>query len=91
MKYVKVNSVEEADYWIPELDQRFRYKNLKRIYKLLKCKLLEEEFNDDILVTLGKPYKLSISKDDEEYVITDDLGREVNLWILHAGYFVKES
>jgi hypothetical protein len=91
MEYLKVTEPEEAEFWIPEYDLRYRYKGLKRIYKLLQCKLLGEEFNNDVLVTLGKPYKLSISQDDEEYVIIDDLGREITLWNLHAGYFVKED
>lgn len=39
--------------------------------------------------TLNQPYKLFKSLDGEISLIDDD-GNDINLWLAHKGYFVKE-
>lgn len=94
MEYVKVIRVEEAQYWIPEYDTKFigSYHTRKIViaYRNVMTKLFRMKIKGDKHITYGKPYKLYFSENEDPMII-DDKGQRINLWLLHNGYFAKES
>ena len=91
-QFIRIDNPEEATHWIPTYDKRYRkYDYFKGLYQYLRSKFFGEPYNIDTRVTLGKPYDLFRSSLDDEVVIIDDLGQDINLWLCHKGYLVKEN
>ena len=51
--------------------------------------LYDPKFEPEERIILYKPYILFESSDGETAII-DELGDDINLWLCHKGYFVKE-
>lgn len=56
----------------------------------IKCFFNGTKFSNDVRVVLGKKYPLFKSHYDDEIVIVDNTSKDINLWLCHKGYFVKE-
>lgn len=98
VEFVKTEILEEATHWIPTYDKHYRVHHPFKIFihgilakfsKKYSYSYNLMQMNDDIFVALGWKYKLFKSSDGELAII-DDQGRDINLWLFHKGYFVKE-
>lgn len=78
MQYFKVTDINDADYWIPTFDPRFR-----------KFDAIKGFFIDS-RVTLGKPYEIYRSTFDGTFIIFDNSGFDFD-FVGHHGYLVKNK